>query len=308
MERLSTSSRSCSPRHFVWRWVCGVSCKSLKMLKVESDNWKNMKRLPTSETRRREWNLTRRVRRIGWTSKVISLAKQEKKDWRWFTLIGSNFGALRPGAMKKNWESPVRLRMYENVSSSRMVGHNPRGDRSNRAQAALHRISGTHGIDGWAAAELKTIASGATTSGFFGDAIMLWEEEGVLPTCISHCKLARVPEKDQRYLEPKQYRPIYEIGIGLWMGLYNSFKENLLCGVVSLCFALHEISHFAYHSHLEVVTVRKQIRLLAKLNRGPWRVWWAPNWREMVSRSLWARVRSGGSSWQCLVAKDQPCH
>ena len=143
---------------------------------------------------------------------------QEKKDWRWFILTGSNFGALRPGAMKNVGGGPMRLRMYENVISSRMVGHNPRGDRPNCVQAAPRRISGTHGIDGWGAAELKTIASAETTSGFFGDAMMLWEEEGVLPTCILHCKLVCVPKKDQRYLEPKQYRPIFEIGIGLWMG------------------------------------------------------------------------------------------
>lgn len=78
----------------------------------------------------------------------------------------------------------------------------------NEFRQGLCRINGTHGIDGWAACELKTIASSSAASQALWETLEIWEEEGALPGVINQCKLVCVPKKDLHFLEPQQYRPI----------------------------------------------------------------------------------------------------
>ena len=75
-------------------------------------------------------------------------------------------------------------------------------------QAGLKRIAGTHGIDGWAACELKAIAAVNEAAQMVWDAMELWEETSLVPECIAHCKLVCVAKKDKRILCPHEYRPI----------------------------------------------------------------------------------------------------
>jgi len=75
-------------------------------------------------------------------------------------------------------------------------------------QAGLKRISGTHGIDGWAAAELKAIAAVPEAAAMIWQEMELWEETSLIPDCIANCKLVCVPKKDKRWLCPNEYRPI----------------------------------------------------------------------------------------------------
>ena len=69
-------------------------------------------------------------------------------------------------------------------------------------QCGLKRISGTHGIDGWASSELKAGAE------MVWNAMELWEDSSLLPDCVAHCKLVCVPKKDKRMLSPNEYRPV----------------------------------------------------------------------------------------------------
>ena len=75
-------------------------------------------------------------------------------------------------------------------------------------QQGLKRISGTHGIDGWAACELKAIAAVDAASKLVWEAMEVWEETTTIPDCIAHCKLVCVAKKDRRSLCPNEYRPI----------------------------------------------------------------------------------------------------
>lgn len=75
-------------------------------------------------------------------------------------------------------------------------------------QCGLKRISGTHGIDGWASSELKAIAAVPAAAEMVWNAMELWEDTSLLPDCVAHCKLVCVPKKDKRLLSPNEYRPI----------------------------------------------------------------------------------------------------
>lgn len=91
----------------------------------------------------------------------------------------------------------------------------------------LCRINGTHGIDGWAACELKTISSCLGASHDLWETIQLWEEEGVLPGAINQCKLVCVAKKDQHFLEPQQYRPICVLS-SIWRAWSSTWIRSTL--------------------------------------------------------------------------------
>ena len=92
-------------------------------------------------------------------------------------------------------------------------------------RCALKRISGTHGIDGWAAHELRAISVVKKAAAMVWDAMLLWEECSLIPSCVSHCKLVCIPKKDQRWLNPKDFRPICVMS-SLWRAWSSAWVRS----------------------------------------------------------------------------------
>ena len=112
----------------------------------------------------------------------------------------------------QNWEVGERQQKAELIARSikEKVREPIEGSRPSlrEFQLGLKRISGTHGIDGWAACELKAIAAVDAASKMVWEAMEVWEETTVIPDCVAHCKLVCVAKKDKRCLSPNEYRPI----------------------------------------------------------------------------------------------------
>ena len=113
----------------------------------------------------------------------------------------------------QQWEDEERYQRAEEVAEfvrSKTRGRALSGGRPSLKEFCngLKRISGTHGIDGWASQELKLFSQSCKAAAMIWEAMELWEEENVIPECLLHCKLVCVPKKDLRFLAPNQYRPI----------------------------------------------------------------------------------------------------
>lgn len=112
----------------------------------------------------------------------------------------------------QNWQEDERKHKAELIASAMQekVNEPIEGTRPSLSefQSGLKRISGTHGIDGWAACELKAIAAVDAASKLVWEAMETWEETSTIPDCVSHCKLVCVAKKDKRSLCPNEYRPI----------------------------------------------------------------------------------------------------
>lgn len=113
---------------------------------------------------------------------------------------------------KQNWQEEERRTKARQIADSingkipeKVEGARPSLEEFKKG---LKRISGTHGIDGWSAVELKAIAAVDKAADLVWTAMELWEETSSLPDCIAHCKLVCVAKKDKRRLTPNEYRPI----------------------------------------------------------------------------------------------------
>ena len=113
---------------------------------------------------------------------------------------------------KQVWDDEERKEKAKNIADSinakvidKVEGARPSLEEFKKG---LKRISGTHGIDGWSACELKAIAAVDKAAEMVWEAMELWEQTGIIPDCIAHCKLVCVPKKDRRRLSPNEYRPI----------------------------------------------------------------------------------------------------
>ena len=116
----------------------------------------------------------------------------------------------------QNWQEDERKHKAELIASAikEKVNEPIEGTRPSLSefQSGLKRISGTHGIDGWAACELKAIAAVDAASKLVWEAMETWEETSTIPDCVSHCKLVCVAKKDKRSLCPNEYRPCRVFG------------------------------------------------------------------------------------------------
>ena len=113
----------------------------------------------------------------------------------------------------QNWTNEERNLKSQKIICSikhKLADHELSGARPGLQdfRCALKRISGTHGIDGWAAHELRAISAVKKASAMIWEDMLLWEEFSLIPSCVAHCKLVCIPKKDQRWLNPKDFRPI----------------------------------------------------------------------------------------------------
>lgn len=78
-------------------------------------------------------------------------------------------------------------------------------------QKALRGVNGCAGIDGWNKQELSVIASSSDASALVWEAMQIWLELGITPTCIQHCRVSMLPKEGKivdHSLVPGQFRPI----------------------------------------------------------------------------------------------------
>ena len=108
---------------------------------------------------------------------------------------------------KQNWQEEERRTKARQIADS-INGKIPEKVEGTRPsleefKKGLKRISGTHGIDGWSAVELKAIAAVDKAAELVWTAMELWEETSSLPDCIAHCKLVCVWQKRTRGDSPQ---------------------------------------------------------------------------------------------------------
>ena len=72
----------------------------------------------------------------------------------------------------------------------------------------IKSVKGCQGADGWAKEELLAISRCAVASKLVWDSMSIWEECGVSPSPVAHCKMVMLAKKDERQLKPDAYRPI----------------------------------------------------------------------------------------------------
>ena len=113
----------------------------------------------------------------------------------------------------QKWEEEERstkVQQMVDIIKQKTSGVSFLGSRPDLAsfQAALRRISGTHGIDGWSHHELRAIASSEDIAGMLWEEMEMWEQTTLIPASVAACKLVCIPKKDLRHLAPKDFRPI----------------------------------------------------------------------------------------------------
>ena len=114
---------------------------------------------------------------------------------------------------EQKWDKKERIeksKLIEDVINERMANFTGSVGRPalSEFQAALRRISGTHGIDGWSHDELRAISSVKQAAAMIWDEMELWEDATLIPSSVAHCKLSCIPKKDKRELSPREFRPI----------------------------------------------------------------------------------------------------
>ena len=132
----------------------------------------------------------------------------------------------------QSWTQEERLEKVNQVVSiinQKMEGTDIQGRRPDLSefQAALRRISGTHGIDGWSHAELRAISSVKDAAALLWDEMAIWEEVSLIPSSVAHCKLVCIPKKDKRELSPREFRPICVMS-SLWRAWSSTWIRSKL--------------------------------------------------------------------------------
>ena len=72
----------------------------------------------------------------------------------------------------------------------------------------IKAVKGCPGADGWSKEEILAISRNKVLAKMVWDSMELWEQMGVSPSAVSHCKLIMVPKKEHLSLSPSAFRPI----------------------------------------------------------------------------------------------------